>query len=156
MRYTSSVSGSIAFAIGVAVDGGEDHVEGLCGRSRALQQIAHADAGPDRRGDELAPGGVADALEGVHLLDGVEIEQLVVGERERRFDRPGDVEPPRRDVDAWLHERRVDGVVILVRGDAWRDPRERVDVRVRRRKRRALHETTRRRGKVAEPRAHGG
>ena len=117
--------------VGVPVDRREHHVVGGRLDLGAVQQIAERHAGPHRRRDEVAADVVRDALERVRLLDRLEIEELVVGDRERRLDLPLDLERPAGDVDARLHERRIHGVVILVRGDARGDPRDRVDRRIR-------------------------
>src|SRR5881296_4131962 len=86
-----------------------------------------------------------------------EVEELVVRERERSLDQALDVESPFVDEDAWLHERCVDNVVILVRGDPRRDAGKRIDRRIRSRDIHAGTQAARGRGDVAEPtRANGG
>src|SRR5581483_7266124 len=140
--------------IAVAVDRGQDDVVRIRLRRGTLQEIPEADARPYGRRYELAAHGVADAFERADLLHRVEDEQLVVGDRVRALDVAGDLELPRRGIDARLHERRVDGVVILVRGDTWRDAGEGVDRWIGRRDRRALREAARRLRQIADLRPH--
>ncbi len=86
----------------------------------------------------------------MQLLDRFEVEELVVRQRERRFDQALDVESPLVDEHAWLHERRVDDVVVLVRGDARRDAGKRVHRGIGRRDIGARSQTPSRRCGVAE------
>jgi len=106
---------------GVPVDRGELHVVRLGHRLRAGQQVAQRHAGPQRRRDELAADLVADAFQRLLLLDSLEIEQIVVGQRERILDGATDIERPLRRVHRWLDERRVDDIVVGVVRDARRE-----------------------------------
>ena len=66
--------------VGVPVDRGEGHVVRARLHLRPVEQVAQRHARPQRGRDEVPADVVGDALERVDLLDGLEIEELVIRE----------------------------------------------------------------------------
>src|SRR2546426_3878 len=80
--------------------------------TRALEQRGDRDTDPQGVPDERSTDRVADAFEGVVLLDARKINELVEGDPLRCFDVAVDDESPRADIDQGIDDRFVDDVKV--------------------------------------------